>query len=45
VGNSEKEKNSIEGILLMLDDKTPHVAAPVEAVRDGEVVDLGVVQK
>ncbi|MFC1714943.1 two-component regulator propeller domain-containing protein [Candidatus Poribacteria bacterium] len=31
---------SIRGTLLMLDDKTPHVAVPVEAIRDGEVVDL-----
>ncbi|MFC1714044.1 two-component regulator propeller domain-containing protein [Candidatus Poribacteria bacterium] len=31
---------SIEGKLLMLDDMTPHVAVPVEAIRNGEVVDL-----
>ncbi|MFC1714045.1 two-component regulator propeller domain-containing protein [Candidatus Poribacteria bacterium] len=31
---------SIEGELLMLDDKTPHVAVPVEVVRNGEIVDL-----
>ncbi len=29
--------NSIEGRLLMLDDKTPHVAIPVQAMRDGKV--------
>jgi len=34
-----KEAISIEGILLMLDDKTPHVAVPVQAIRDGKVID------
>jgi len=29
---------SIEGILLMLDDTTPHVAVPVQAIRDGRVM-------
>jgi len=29
---------SIEGTLLMLDDATPHVAVPVQVVRDGEVI-------
>ena len=29
---------SIKGTLLMLDDITPHVAVPVEAIRNGEVV-------
>ena len=29
---------SISGQLLMLDDKTPHVVVPVQALRDGEVV-------
>ena len=38
MGNSEKEKTSIEGTLLMLDDTTPHVAVPVQAIRDGEVI-------
>jgi len=31
-------KASIKGILLMLDDATPHVAVPVQAIRDGEVM-------
>ena len=31
---------SIHGKLLMLDDKTPHVAVPVEAIHNGETVDL-----
>ena len=31
-------KISIEGILLMLDDATPHVAVPVEALRGGTVI-------
>jgi len=30
---------SIEGTLLMLDDKTPHVAVPVQALRNGKVID------
>ena len=29
---------SIEGRLLMLDDMTPHVAVPVQALRNGEVI-------
>jgi len=29
---------SIEGTLLMLDDKTPHVAVPVQAISDGKVI-------
>ncbi len=28
----------IEGTLLMLDDRTPHVAVPVQTILDGEVV-------
>jgi hypothetical protein len=28
----------IEGRLVMLDDKTPHVAVPVQAICDGEVI-------
>jgi len=34
----EKEKTSIEGTLLMLDDTTPHTAVPVQVIRDGEVI-------
>jgi len=34
-----KQSVSIEGRLLMLDDWTPHVAVPVQALRDGEVID------
>jgi len=34
-----KEAISIQGTLLMLDDKTPHVAVPVQAIRDGQVID------
>jgi len=30
---------SIDGTLLMLDDKTPHVAIPVQAISDGKVID------
>ncbi len=33
-----EETISIEGTLLMLDDVTPHVAVPVQAVRDEEVI-------
>ena len=33
-----QEMGSIEGTLLMLDDKTPHVAAYVQAVVDGEPI-------
>ena len=33
-----KERTRIEGTLLMLDDTTPHVAVPVQAIRDGKVV-------
>ena len=29
---------SIQGTLLMLDDATPHVAVPVQAICDGEVI-------
>ena len=29
---------SIQGTLLMLDDMTPHVAVPVQALRNGEVI-------
>ena len=29
---------SIEGTLLMLDDTTPHVAVPVQIIRDGRVI-------
>jgi len=34
-----EEAISIEGILLMLDNATPHVSVPVQAIRDGEVID------
>jgi len=33
-----KEAISIEGTLLMLDDSTPHVAVPVQAIRNGKVI-------
>jgi len=33
-----KEAIGIEGQLLMLDDATPHVAVPVQAIRDGKAV-------
>ena len=33
-----KESISIEGTILMLDNRTPHVAVPVQALRDGEVI-------
>jgi len=33
-----KEAISIEGTLLMLDDVTPHVAVPVQAICNGEVM-------
>ena len=33
-----KEAISIEGTILMLDDITPHVAIPVQAIRDGKVI-------
>ena len=33
-----EETISIEGTLLMLDNATPHVAGPVQAIRDGEVI-------
>ncbi len=29
---------SIAGTLLMLDDATPHVAVPIQAIRDGKVI-------
>ena len=35
---STEETISIEGTLLMLDDATPHVAVPVQAIRDGKVM-------
>lgn len=35
---SIEEQASIEGTLLMLDDATPHVAVPVQAMCDGEVI-------
>jgi phosphosulfolactate phosphohydrolase-like enzyme len=38
MAKSDKEKTSIQGTLLMLDDATPHVAVPVQAIRDGEVI-------
>ena len=38
MGDSEKKKSSIQGTLLMLDDANPHVAVPVQAIRDGEVI-------
>ena len=34
-----EDEVSIEGRLLMLDDDTPHVAVPVQAIRDGKVTD------
>ena len=34
-----KEVISIEGTILMLNDITPHVAVPVQAIRDGKVID------
>lgn len=34
-----KKAISIEGTLLMLDDATPHVAVPVQAIRNGKVID------
>ncbi|MFC1713492.1 two-component regulator propeller domain-containing protein [Candidatus Poribacteria bacterium] len=34
-----REAISISGTLRMLDDKTPHVAVPVQAIRDGKVID------
>ena len=34
-----KEAISIKGKIMMLDDATPHVAVPVQAVRDGKVID------
>ena len=36
--NNIKSSISIEGALLMLDDTTPHVAVPVQAMRDGRVI-------
>jgi hypothetical protein len=33
-----REAVKIQGKLLMLDDATPHVAVPVQAIRDGEVI-------
>lgn len=31
------ETISIQGTLMMLDNSTPHVAVPVQAIRDGKV--------
>jgi len=36
--SSMEEAISIEGTLLMLDDATPHVAVPVQAMQDGKAV-------
>ena len=33
-----KETISIEGTLLMLDNATPHVAVPVQAIQNGKAV-------
>ena len=33
-----KEVTSIEGTLLMLDDRTTHVAVPVQAIREGKLI-------
>jgi streptogramin lyase len=33
-----QEAGVVEGDLLMLDDRTPHVAVPVQAIRDGKVI-------
>ncbi len=38
---SSKDHVSIEGTLLMLDDRTPHVAVPVQVIRDGEAIENG----
>ena len=44
MGNLEKAESqmkgetNIEGTLLMLDDSTPHVAVPVQAICDGKVI-------
>ena len=38
VRSEQKEVVNIEGTLLMLDDRTPHVAVPVQAVREGKVI-------
>jgi len=35
---SAEDHVSIEGTLLMLDDVTPHVAVPVQAIHSGKVV-------
>jgi len=35
---TSKEAISIEGTLMMLDNKTPHVAVSVQAIRDGKVI-------
>ena len=36
--SSDGDVVSIEGTLLMLDDRTPHVAVPVQAIRNGKVI-------
>ena len=33
-----EKMTSIEGTLLMMDDTTPHVAVPVQAIQDGKVI-------
>jgi len=37
--NLTLKESIIEGTLLMLDDATPHVRVPIEAIRNGKVVD------
>lgn len=32
------QASSIEGTLLMMDNKTPHVAVPIQVIQDGEVI-------
>ena len=44
MGNSGKDTVSIEGTLLMMDDATPHVAVPVQAMLDGKVVATVLIQ-
>ena len=36
--SSDGDVVSIEGTLLMLDDRTPHVAVPVQAIRNGKIM-------
>jgi DNA-binding NtrC family response regulator/ligand-binding sensor domain-containing protein len=38
VRSEQKEIANIEGTLLMLDDRTPHLAVPVQAIREGKVI-------